>query len=317
MDGYVEEITDHFPAQLEFIPDHEINVQYRWVQDENDPRTIRTDYLSQANEQNAGDNKLDAFNGTTLDYRDVQIACKVVQTDPMPSKITNIADITDFTDGDGSEVTDRDSQEDNVDLPSDEDLPGYKDDELDKDYVPGQQDDDDFEKLILKELDLSLRKFITGLNDEQITNRVPQVDVTNLANGTDTTAIYNHTKQPVAVALGDIVIYTIRVYNEGQLDGYASEITDHLPAQLEFIPDHEINTQYRWVQDGENPRIVRTDYLSQANEQNAGDNKLDAFNGTTLDYRDVQIACRVVQTDPMPNKITNIADINRLYRWRW
>ena len=309
MDGYVEEITDHFPAQLEFIPDHEINVQYRWVQDENDPRTIRTDYLSQANEQNAGDNKLDAFNGTTLDYRDVQIACKVVQTDPMPSKITNIADITDFTDGDGSEVTDRDSQEDNVDLPSDEDLPGYKDDELDKDYVPGQQDDDDFEKLILKELDLSLRKFITGLNDEQITNRVPQVDVTNLANGTDTTAIYNHTKQPVAVALGDIVIYTIRVYNEGQLDGYASEITDHLPAQLEFIPDHEINTQYRWVQDGENPRIVRTDYLSQANEQNAGDNKLDAFNGTTLDYRDVQIACRVVQTDPMPNKITNIADI--------
>ena len=309
MDGYVEEITDHLPAQLEFIPDHEINVQYRWVQDENDPRTIRTDYLSQANEQNAGDNKLDAFNGTTLDYRDVQIACKVVQTDPMPSKITNIADITDFTDGDGSEVTDRDSQEDNVDLPSDEDLPGYKDDELDKDYVPGQQDDDDFEKLILKELDLSLRKFITGVNDEQITNRVPQVDVTNLANGTETTAIYNHTKQPVAVEIGDIVIYTIRVYNEGQVDGYVEEITDHLPAQLEFLPDHEINVQYRWVQDENDPRTVRTDYLARANEQTEGENKLDAFNRTELDYRDVQIACRVVQTDPMPSKITNIADI--------
>ena len=309
MDGYVEEITDHLPAQLEFIPDHEINTQYRWVQDGENPRIVRTDYLSQANEQNAGDNKLDAFNGTTLDYRDVQIACRVVQTDPMPSKITNIADITDFTDGDGSEVTDRDSQEDNVDLPSDEDLPGYKDDELDKDYVPGQQDDDDFEKLILKELDLSLRKFITGLNDEQITNRVPQVDVTNLANGTDTTAIYNHTKQPVAVALGDIVIYTIRVYNEGQVDGYVEEITDHLPAQLEFLPDHEINVQYRWVQDENDPRTVRTDYLARANEQTEGENKLDAFNGTTLDYRDVQIACRVVQTDPMPSKITNIADI--------
>ena len=157
--------------------------------------------------------------------------------------------------------------------------------------------------------DLSLRKFITGVNDEQITNRVPQVDVTPLIDGSNTTAIYNHTKQPVPVALGDVVIYTIRVYNEGQMDGYVEEITDHLPAQLEFIPDHEINTQYRWVQNGENPRIVRTDYLSQANEQNAGDNKLDAFNGTTLDYRDVQIACRVVQTDPMPSKITNIADI--------
>ena len=309
VDGYVEEITDHLPAQLEFLPEHEINVQYRWVQDENDPRTVRTDYLSQENEQNAGDNKLTAFNGQELDYRDVQIACRVVQTDPMPNKITNIADITDFTDGEGNKVPDRDSEEDNVQLPTDEDLPNYKDDEIDQDYVPGQQDDDDFEKLILKELDLSLRKFITGVNDEQITNRVPQVDVTNLANGTETTAIYNHTKQPVAVEIGDVVIYTIRVYNEGQVDGYVEEITDHLPAQLEFLPEHEINVQYRWVQDENDPRTVRTDYLARANEQTEGENKLDAFNGTELDYRDVQIACRVVQTDPMPNKITNIADI--------
>ena len=309
MDGYLEEITDHLPAQLEFLPDHSINQQYRWVQDENDPRTIRTDYLSKANEQTPGENKLQAFNGQELDYRDVQVACKVVQTDPMPNKITNIADITDFTDGDGNRVTDRDSQEDNVQLPTDENLPNYKDDEIDQSYVPGQQDDDDFEKLILKEFDLSLRKFITGVNDEQITNRVPQVDVSPLANGTSTTAIYNHTKQPVPVALGDVVIYTIRVYNEGQVDGYVNEITDHLPAQLEFLPDHSINQQYRWVQDEDDPRTIRTDYLSKANEQTPGENKLQAFNGQELDYRDVQVACRVVQTDPMPNKITNIADI--------
>ena len=318
MDGYVEEITDHLPAQLEFIPDHEINTQYRWVQDGENPRIVRTDYLSQANEQNAGDNKLDAFNGTTLDYRDVQIACRVVQTDPMPSKITNIADITDFTDGDGNKVTDRDSQEDNVDMPSDEDLPNYKDDEIDQDYVPGQQDDDDFEKLILKELDLSLRKFITGVNDEQITNRVPQVDVTNLANGTETTAIYNHTKEPVKVTLGSVVEYTIRVYNEGEVDGYVEEIKDHIPDQLEFLPDNATNQEYRWemldangnvTENVEEAVAIRTDYLSKANEQTAGENKLSAFNGTELDYRDVQIACRVVQTDPMPSKITNIADI--------
>ena len=309
MDGYAEEITDHLPAQLEFLPEHEINTQYRWVQDENDPRTIRTDYLAQSNEQNAGDNKLTAFNGSTLDYRDVQVACKVVQTDPMPNKITNIADITDFTDGDGNKVTDRDSQEDNVQLPTDENLPNYKDDEIDQSYVPGQQDDDDFEKLMLKEFDLSLRKFITGVNNEQITNRVPQVDVTPLVNGSSTTAIYNHTKQPVSVALGDVVIYTIRVYNEGQVDGYVNEITDHLPAQLEFLPDHSINQQYRWVQDENDPRTIRTDYLSKANEQTENANKILAFNGQELDYRDVQVACKVVQTDPMPNKITNIADI--------
>ena len=319
MDGYASEITDHLPAQLEFIPDHEINTQYRWVQDGENPRIVRTDYLSQANEQNAGDNKLDAFNGTTLDYRDVQIACRVVQTDPMPSKITNIADITDFTDGDGNKVTDRDSQEDNVDMPSDEDLPNYKDDEIDQDYVPGQQDDDDFEKLILKELDLSLRKFITGVNDEQITNRVPQVDVTNLANGTETTAIYNHTKEPVKVTLGSVVEYTIRVYNEGEVDGYVEEIKDHIPDQLEFLPDNATNQEYRWemldangnvTENVEEAVAIRTDYLSKANEQTAGENEILAFDGQNLAYKDVKVAFRVIETDPMPEKITNIADIS-------
>ena len=319
MDGYVEEITDHLPAQLEFIPDHEINTQYRWVQDQNDSRTVRTDYLSQANEQNAGDNKLDAFNGTTLDYRDVQIACRVVQTDPMPSKITNIADITDFTDGDGNTVTDRDSQEDNVDVPSDEDLPNYKDDEIDQDYVPGQQDDDDFEKLILKEFDLALRKFITKVNDNVITNREPQVDITNLANGTDTTAIYNHTKEPVKVTISSVVEYTIRVYNEGQVDGYVEEIKDHIPDQLEFLPENATNQEYRWVMLDENGNVtqnveeavtIRTDYLSKANEQTAGENEIPAFDGQNLAYKDVKVAFRVIETDPMPERITNIADIS-------
>ena len=45
---------------------------------------------------------------------------------------------------------------------------------------------------------------------------------------------------------GDIIIYTIRVYNEGSKDGYANEITDYLPEELEFLPDHEINQEYEW-----------------------------------------------------------------------
>ena len=319
MDGYVNEITDHLPEQLEFLPDHEINTQYRWVQDENDPRTIRTDYLSRANEQTAGANKLSAFNGQELDYRDVQIACKVVLTSPMPEKITNIADISDFSDESGNKVIDRDSQEDNVELPTDEDLPNYKDDEINQNYVPGQQDDDDFEKLILKEFDLSLRKFITKVNDNVITNRIPQVDVTPLVNGTGTTAIYNHTKEPVKVTIGSVVEYTIRVYNEGQVDGYATEIKDHIPEQLEFLPDNSTNQEYRWVMLDENGNVtqnveeavaIRTDYLSKENEQTEGENKLEAFNGSTLDYRDVKVAFRVKQTDEIAKKITNIADIS-------
>ena len=308
IDGYVEEITDHLPDQLEFVAGNEINTKYGWVVDSTNSKIIRTNYLSKAKEASEGANKIKAFDGTKLDYKDVKVVCKVVSTDPMPTKITNIADITKFTDGNGNTVTDRDSQENNVNIPSD--LPGYKDDEIGKDYVPGQQDDDDFEKLKIKEFDLALRKFITKLNDEEITSRIPQPDVSKLADGTATTATYNHPKTPISVAIGDVVEYTIRVYNEAEVDGYVEEITDHLPDQLEFVAGNETNTKYGWTVDSNNSKIIKTKYLSKANETTEGDNKIKAFDGTKLDYKDVKVVCKVVSTDPMPTKITNIADIS-------
>ena len=309
IDGYVEEITDHLPDQLEFVTGNEINTKYGWVVDSTNSKIIRTNYLSKAKEASEGANKIKAFDGTKLDYKDVKVVCKVVSTNPMPTKITNIADITKFTDGNGNTVTDRDSQENNVNIPSD--LPGYKDDEIGKDYVPGQQDDDDFEKLKIKEFDLALRKFITKLNDEEITSRIPQPDVSKLADGTATTATYNHPKTPISVAIGDVVEYTIRVYNEAEVDGYVEEITDHLPDQLEFIAGNETNTKYGWTVDSNNSKIIKTKYLSKANETAEGDNKIKAFDGTKLDYKDVKVVCKVVSTDPMPTKITNIADITK------
>ena len=309
IDGYVEEITDHLPEQLEFVSRNEINTKYGWVVDSTNSKIIRTNYLSKAKEASEGANKIKAFDGEKLDYKDVKVVCKVVSTDPMPTKITNIADITKFTDGNGNTVTDRDSQENNVNIPSD--LPGYKDDEIGKDYVPGQQDDDDFEKLKIKEFDLALRKFITKLNDEEITSRIPQPDVSKLADGTATTATYNHPKTPISVAIGDVVEYTIRVYNEAEVDGYVEEITDHLPDQLEFVAGNEINTKYGWTIDSNNSKIIKTKYLSKANETAEGDNKIKAFDGTKLDYKDVKVVCKVVSTDPMPTKITNIADITK------
>ena len=309
IDGYVEEITDHLPDQLEFVAGNEINTKYGWVVDSTNSKIIRTNYLSKAKEASEGANKIKAFDGTKLDYKDVKVVCKVISTDPMPTKITNIADITKFTDGNGNKVTDRDSQENNVNIPSD--LPGYKDDEIGKDYVPGQQDDDDFEKLKIKEFDLALRKFITKLNDEEITSRIPQPDVSKLADGTATTATYNHPKTPISVAIGDVVEYTIRVYNEAEVDGYVEEITDHLPDQLEFIAGNETNTKYGWTVDSNNSKIIKTKYLSKANETTEGDNKIKAFDGTQLDYKDVKVVCKVVSTDPMPTKITNIADITK------
>ena len=304
VDGYAETITDHLPEELEFLPEHEINIQYEWEVSE-DGRTVTTNYLSRENETADRQNIIHAYDGgETLDYKDVQIACKVKEGAEANKKLTNLAEITEDYNEDN--IPDRDSNTDNVELPSDEELPGYKDDEIDQDYVPGQEDDDDFEKVIVQDFDLSLRKFISQV-DETEYDRAPVVDTSALQQGT--TAIYNHTKEPVLVQRNSVVIYTIRVYNEGYVDGYAEIITDHLPEELEYLPEHEVNIQYEW-QVSEDGRTVTTDYLSRENETEDRQNLLHAYDGgENLDYKDIQIACRVKEEAESNIRLTNLAEI--------
>ena len=301
VDGYAEEITDFLPKELEFLPDHEINLQYEWQVSE-DGRQVTTDYLSSAKETEERQNLIHAFDGTTLDYKDVQIACQVREEAESNVNLTNLAEITE--DKNEYDIPDRDSTPSNVEVPSDENLPGYKDDEIGNSYVPGQEDDDDFEKVFVQDFDLALRKFISEVDGTGY-DREPDVDLSGLESGT--TAIYNHPKDPI-MERNSVIIYTIRVYNEGQVDGYAEEITDFLPEALEFLPDHEINLQYEW-QVSEDGRQVTTDYLSSAKETEERQNLLHAFDGTTLDYKDVQIACQVKEETLTNVKLTNLAEI--------
>ena len=334
--GYATEITDYLPDQLEYILDDEINLKYGWKYDTENTHRLKTNYLSNADgttSETPEENKLAAFDGTKLDYKDVQIKCKVVSTANMPKKITNIAEITGCKDEEGNVITspttgERDSSVKNVQIPAD--LPSYKDQEInrqdptDPDYIPGQEDDDDFEKLILKEFDLSLKKFITKVNDTEITNRAPQVDVTPLK-GTGTTAKYTYQispeKNPVVVENSDIVEYTIRIYNEGEANGYAEIVRDDIPAGLEFLPENATNIEYRWkmydadgneTTDVSKATTITTDYLSKAQEDATGrNNLLKAFEmtKTTLDYRDVKVAFKVIEPNSSKNTIVNHAQI--------
>ncbi len=339
LDGYVTEITDHLPPQLEFIVDDELNARYGWTVSE-DGRTVTTDITSPntefsanrdviyANRDTSSDTDkvlLKAFdpeNETELDYIDVQIRCRVKENIDLYEKITNIADITAFTDSEGAEVEDRDSQEDNVTLPSDETLPEYKDPEIESgmEYIPGQQDDDDFEKLVLSRFDLALRKFITGVEfggtTTEITNRVPIFTQVG-----ENEYVYEHTKEPVQVANGNIVIYTLRIFNEGNVAGYASEVKDDLPEGLEFLPDHAINTAFDWkmyTADGTETEnvseadYIKTDFLSKENETEEGANLIQAFNPETMtmpDYKDLKIAFKVTEPDTSDRILINTAEI--------
>ena len=319
--GYASEITDHLPAMLEFLPEDEENIENGWVYDENDIslRTIKTNHLSKDVDT---DNIIKAFDGKTLEYKDITVKCKVKSNAVSGSKITNIAEITAFTDKDGRTITDRDSEKNNVELPTDELLPNYKDEEItrgDK-YIQGQQDDDDFEKLKVQEFDLALRKFITAVDNKSITSRIPVPTM-----GENGNIKYNHTKEPVEVQKGNIVTYTLRIFNEGDISGYASEITDDLPEGLEYLPENDLNKTYRWkmidkdgneTNDIKNAVKVTTDYLSKEQEKEEKSNLIKAYNkqiGITNenpDYKDIKISFKVIEPSTSIRILTNIAQIS-------
>ena len=157
--------------------------------------------------------------------------------------------------------------------------------------------------------DLALRKFITKVQDKDITTRIPQSKI----DGGKIT--YDHTKDPVVVHVGDTVIYTIRVYNEGNIDGYAKEIEDNIPEYLEYLPEESTNVEYMWKMYDENGEettdkskavSIRTSYLSK---ENGEDKLLKAFDGTTLNYKDVKVAFKVKDPNSNTTIITNRAQI--------
>ena len=242
LDGYAAEIKDHLPPYLEYV-DNEFNQEYGW-EVSSDGRTVTTRYLENSLIDAAKKNEDGQY---VLSYVEVPIMCKVKEDAKTSENITNIADITEYQDENKEPVTDRDSQEDNVNLPSDEELPGYKDDETGE-YVPGQQDDDDFEKVVIKIFDLSLRKWVTQAividkdGNQQITETGHQP--------------YDDPEQIVKVdlyrkSIYDVTVkfrYSIRVTNEGEIAGYAKEITDYVPEGLKFVAEDNPG----WTDEGNN-----------------------------------------------------------------
>ncbi len=160
-----------------------------------------------------------------------------------------------------------------------------------------------------KIFDLALRKFITAVNDNEVTNRIPKLSM-----GEDGNIKYDHTKDPVEVENGNIVTYTLRIFNEGEIAGYANKVKDDVPEGLEFLPENEINKEYRWVQ-SEDKNSIETDYLSKEQEKTEGANLIKAFDkeaGITdknPDYRDLKIAFKVTEPNTSDRIIVNTAEI--------
>ena len=288
MAGYAAEIKDHLPPYLEFV-DNEYNEQYGWEVSE-DGRTVTTRYLENSLINAAEKNEAGIY---SLSYVEVPIMCRIVDNVPTSENITNIADITEYQDENKEPTTDRDSQEDNVELPGDEELPNYKDD-VSGDYIPGQQDDDDFEKVVVKVFDLSLRKWVTQAividkdGNQQITETGHQP--------------YDDPEQIVKVELyrknvNDVTVkfrYKIRVTNEGEIAGYAKEITDYVPEGLRFLSEDNPG----WTDEGNN--VISTRLLENTLLQPG-------------EYAEVEVVLTWINGEDNMGEKVNIAEISEDY----
>ena len=338
--AYVSKIVDNLPSYLEFMQDDKINKDYLWEYEDSTERKISTTitskdsasgetlYSSRSNKQ-----LISGYKENNLDYIDVKVKCKVIDTVPTNSILTNIAEIAGIQTETGKQITkDRDSivynVKDKVDLSTD--LKNYKgnvsnkDDLTDNDfYYRGQEDDDDFEKVVVKKFDLSLKKFISMHNTTKIENREPQVDTSKLGTIDESTgkeitnATYKLNKTPISVKSNDTITYTIRVYNEGSVAGFANEITENIPEGLEFIVDNEINKEYKWKMLDKDQKettsvkdavFLTTDYLSDKEISEV--NELDGVK--ELSFKDVQIQFKVTLSPKKfeDNIIKNVAQIS-------
>ena len=198
------EITDTIPDGLEFIKNSDNNVEYGWTMYDS-TGTTTTDVTKAKTLKTTISSTINAFDGgSTLSCADVKVDFKV--TSKENKSITNIAKIT------GGNNDDRDST-----------------------------DIEDQDSVIPVVYDLALQKYVTKVNDDEISGREPKVSKTD-----DGELEYTTVTTPVTVFNGDKVEYTIRVYNEGNQDTYAKEVIDDIPDGVKFLPDNKTNKDYGW-----------------------------------------------------------------------
>lgn len=328
MDGYADEIIEHLPEDLEYVND-EFNAEYGWIIDTTDAtqRRLKTTVLSKEND---ADNFIKGFNEETgeIDYKELKLKCKVKTTAPALREITTLTEISKSSNN--SNISDRDNKT-NARIPSDNELENYKGNELNKSelsdnnfYYRGQEDDDDFDKVVLEKFDLALRSYIVNVNGNDILDREPKVDTSvygdNIDNRSITTFKYNQNKEELKLSENDVVTFRIRVYNEGTQEGYASIIGHNIPNGLEFIQDNEINQKYKWKYYDENGNqtddlsktiYLATDYLAKSSQQSNDANLIPSFNiDNTINYKDVEIVFKITKNSlPEDRKIKADAQI--------
>ena len=168
-------------------------------------------------------------------------------------------------------------------------------------YIPNAEEEK-------PKFDLALRKFISKVDGiAPAVSREPVIDAESKTILDNTgTAAYHHTKDSLKVKVGSQIEYTLRVYNEGEIDGYAKEITDYLPQDLKFVKiADEYVKEYSTTSTSEDNKIVLKYNGNTAIKAKSIDRILNKE--TENLYQEVKIVCEV--KDGAKGYITNRAEI--------
>ena len=280
-DAYASIIKDDIPEGLEFVPykegDGSVNDTYRWkMVDENDKEVtdakkakyIVTDYLAMDEEEKNLIKAYDPDTMTELDSRFVKVQFKV--TEPTTSKriVTNSAQISKETDANGKVVTDRDS-------------------------TPNEwlgEDDEDVEHVRVLYFDLALRKWVThAIVTDNGETKV--IETGHHAEDDPEEIVKVDLKKSKLENITVKFKYSIRITNQGEIPGEATEIRDDIPEGLEFDPAD--NPDWRV----ENGKVVT--------------NKLEKTTLQPGESAEVEIILTWIKSEDNMGVKVNVAEINK------
>jgi len=332
IDATASKIKDYIPQGLKVL-----NVYYR---DEQTPLNDGSEYTFDKTNNvlniSVLDKKalLDKFVslGGTLDSDYITVECQIEEN--ATGILTNVAEITEYKTENGFITEDRDSKSSNWENPNDgnsknntitdkntynwSNYTGNEENEYEesvyKNYL-GQEDDDDFEKVIVANVDLVLKKVITKINDTDVNsldakyhrleNGKINVNYNQLDNNNEiTTAEYYMNKTPINVKINDEVTYELRIYNEGNIDATASKITDYIPKGMDLVSVYKNNTKLTQGVDytiDENNVLTITALKGQLIEKH--------LKGQDIYYNNIKVTCKV--NGQVRGLLSNVAEITQ------
>ena len=141
----------------------------------------------------------------------------------------------------------------------------------------------------IKTYDLSVKKFASSINGTATSRNIAaRVD-------SEGNIVYDETEQTLNVRDYEKIVYTIRVYNEGNQSMAAPVITDVLPSGLKFLPESEINVENGWaITEG----TLKTSKL--VGETIEG---IDTSSETEVKYLEVKLEVEVVEDEATSSTI--------------